>query len=84
MTKRGPMKPFDRSRAAEVLEQEARQIRARIEMVEQDLGGTVPYETVIDHEVLRALARSLELRAAVWRNTCRNGSCRWKPEDLTR
>lgn len=76
-----------RAEAADVLEAVADQILATVEMIEtdhKDEGLELPESMVEEFVVKRALVKSLKMRANVWRSTCRNGSCAWKPEDLVR
>lgn len=76
-----------RAEAADVLEAVADQILATVQMVEtdhKDLNLEMPESMVLEFQVKRALVKSLKMRANVWRSTCRNGSCAWKPEDLVK
>ncbi len=74
-----------RAEAAAVLRKMASESKALVAMVEKDLADNASSPTaeqLDEHRVRLAVAKFFTLKAAVWENTCRNGSCQWKPEDL--
>lgn len=77
-----------RAQAAEYLRHIAEEQVKLVEMVERDLREQPDFSPssleafANEHEVRRAVARFLKLKAAVLENTCRKGSCEFKLEDL--